>query len=224
MAIANGLDTDDPVLAPCCGDRPLIGPDHEQDDDTTADLDALVKRMASEFAAQDGPVPPVAELFRPDPWAEGGVVIRLGIGADRGFIAHADADGSCTTTNGREPDGKPVIYDYQGHVREFPTDAEIPLDQVVNAVHDLVAADGKRPSTLISSCQPKPARTWLPGARISGGYNQAVSSASHAVTGGCARPSRTPRANLHRRPLPRRDTSTPPQYPEDRITADPDRV
>ncbi|MFC6094859.1 DUF6283 family protein [Saccharothrix lopnurensis] len=31
MAIANGVDPDDPALAPCCGDRPLIGPDHGQD-------------------------------------------------------------------------------------------------------------------------------------------------------------------------------------------------
>ncbi|GAA3865196.1 hypothetical protein GCM10022243_34260 [Saccharothrix violaceirubra] len=112
--------------------------------DTTADLDALVKRMASEFAAQGGPVPPVAELFRPDPWAEGWVVVRLGIGADRGFIAHADADGSYITTNSRAPDGEPLIYDYQGHVREFPADAEIPLDQVVKAAHDLVTTDGRR--------------------------------------------------------------------------------
>jgi hypothetical protein len=117
--------------------------------DSVADLDALVDRMASEYAAQDGPVPPVAELFRPDPWAEGWVVIRLGIAENRGFLAHADAAGSFITTSGGDLDGDPVVYDYQGHVREFPSDAEIPLADVIKAAHDLVVTDGQRSTAVM---------------------------------------------------------------------------
>ncbi|MFE2755434.1 Imm1 family immunity protein [Actinosynnema sp. NPDC059335] len=115
---------------------------------SAADLDALLERMAADFAAQDGPVPPMAELARPDPWAQGWVAIRLGIAPDRGFIAHADATGSYITTNGSDPDGEPVLYDHQAHAREWPSDAELPLADVIKAAHDLVATDGERSTTV----------------------------------------------------------------------------
>ncbi len=111
---------------------------------TVAELDALLDRMAADYAAQAGPVPLMAELSRPDPYAEGWVVVRLGLGRDRGFLAHADADGSFITTNGGDPDGDPVIYDHQAHAREFPADVEVSLEELRRAAHDLVATDGGR--------------------------------------------------------------------------------
>ncbi|MFC6093928.1 Imm1 family immunity protein [Saccharothrix lopnurensis] len=115
---------------------------------SVADLDALLDRMAADFAAQEGLVPPMVELARPDPWAEGWVAIRLGIAHDRGFIAHADDSGSYITTNGGDPDGEPVLYDHQAHTREWPAYAELPLADVITAARDLIATDGKRSTTV----------------------------------------------------------------------------
>ncbi|GAA1355254.1 Imm1 family immunity protein [Saccharothrix algeriensis] len=120
-----------------------------------ADLDALLDRMAADHATRSGPVPPMVELSRPDPWAEGWVIVRLGVDHDRGFLAHADASGSFITTGGADRHGTAVVYDHMGHPREFPADAEVPLHDLRKAAHDLITTDGGR----------SPAVAWRPWER-----------------------------------------------------------
>lgn len=112
--------------------------------ETVTDLDALLDRMAADHASRPGPVPPMVELSRPDPWVDGWVIVRLGLNGDRGFLAHADAAGSFITTSGGTPDGDPLVYDHMGHVREFPSDAEVPLEDLRTAARDLITTDGDR--------------------------------------------------------------------------------
>jgi hypothetical protein len=109
---------------------------------STDDADALLERMAADFAVREGPVPPMVELSRRD--RDRWVVVRVGVNRDRGFLAHSDPGGSFITTNGGDPDAAPLVYDHMAHAREFPADAEVSLEEVRKAVRDLIATDGER--------------------------------------------------------------------------------
>nr|WP_184929272.1 Imm1 family immunity protein [Saccharothrix ecbatanensis] len=63
------------------------------------------------------------------------------------MLTHTDAGGAFITTNGGTRDGSPLTYDYMGNVREFPADAEVPLDDLRRAVHEFVMT-GRRSSAV----------------------------------------------------------------------------
>lgn len=109
---------------------------------TTGDADAFLDRLTADQVSVQ--VPPLMQLSRRD--ADGWAVLHIGINADRGILTHTDATGSYITTNGAEPAGDPLIYDYMGHVREVPSNAEIPLADVRKAVHEFVTTNGARPT------------------------------------------------------------------------------
>ncbi len=111
---------------------------------TTVDADAFLERMAADHAARPGPVPPLMQLEREGAdWA----VLEIGINGDHGLLTHADDLGTFITTNGGARDGDPLIYDYMGHVREFPTDVEVPLERLRAAVHEFITTS-RRPTSV----------------------------------------------------------------------------
>lgn len=110
---------------------------------TTADVDTFLDRLQADRAAMQ--VPPLMQLSRRD--AEGWAVLHIGVNTDRGVLAHTDATGSFVTTNGTATD-QPLTYDYMGHVREVPGNAEVPLDDVRRAVHEFVITNGARPTSV----------------------------------------------------------------------------
>jgi hypothetical protein len=107
---------------------------------TPADVDVLLARMASDQAAGPGPLPRLTELSA---LGKDWVVVHVGVDGDRGLITYADPTGAFITTNGGDPAGDPLVYDYQGNVREFPADAEVPLEELRRAVHEFVTTGGR---------------------------------------------------------------------------------
>lgn len=110
-----------------------------------ADADALLDRMAADAASFD--VPPLAELSRQD--AHGWAVAYFGVNAktDQGIVTHSDPSGSVISVNSMGPTGT-VTYDYMGHLRELPANAEIPLADVRQAIHEFVTTNGARPTSV----------------------------------------------------------------------------
>lgn len=107
-----------------------------------ADADALLTRMAE--AQGPGELPRMASLED----EESGEVMDVGINGTRGFVTHISlTGGSAISTNGS--DSREVVqYDEQAHVREVPTSAEIPVDQVREAVRRFIASGGVRPDNV----------------------------------------------------------------------------
>ena len=110
---------------------------------TIGDADAFLDRLNADRAAMQ--VPPLMQLSRRD--TEGWAVLHIGVNADRGVLTHTDAAGSFVTTNGTTA-GQPLTYDYMGHVREVPGNAEVPLADVRRAVHEFVSTNGARPTSV----------------------------------------------------------------------------
>ncbi len=124
---------------------------YDPDDDdpisitSAADADALLDRMVTDGAGHE--VPPLAELSRhdDDEWAVAYVGVNVTTG--RGIMTHSDATGSVMTTSDGEA-ADTATYDYMGHVRELPGNAEIPLADVRRAVHEFVTTNGTRPTSV----------------------------------------------------------------------------
>jgi hypothetical protein len=109
---------------------------------TVDDVDTLFDRMVADAADFD--VPPLSELSRHD--ADGWVVAYVGVNPkhDRGIVTHSDATGSVISFSGLGSAGS-VTYDYMGSLRELPASAEIPLDEVRQAMREFVTTNGTRP-------------------------------------------------------------------------------
>ncbi|MCP3805112.1 Imm1 family immunity protein [Allokutzneria sp. A3M-2-11 16] len=136
--------------------------DSEDDEPTliqgSADLDVLLDRMVADGRGFD--VPPLAELSRQSP--DGWLVAHVGLDPRRGtgFMTYADPVGSVTSCNGGT-DREPVDYDYMGHQRQIPANAELPLADICEAVHELVATGG-RPSCIAWQEDAEPGRSSTP--------------------------------------------------------------
>lgn len=111
---------------------------------TVGDADALLDRLAADRPAMR--LPPLLQLSRRD--ADGWGVLHVGVNTDTGILTHTDATGSFVTTNGAAPADRPLAYDYMGHVREVPGNAEIPLADVRAAMHEFVTSNGARPRSV----------------------------------------------------------------------------
>jgi hypothetical protein len=111
----------------------------------SADADALLDRMAADAASFD--VPPLTELSRQD--ADGWAVAYFGVNAktDQGIVTHSDPGGSVISVGSGGRTGT-VTYDYMGHVRELPANAEISLTDVRRAMHEFVTTNGGRPTSV----------------------------------------------------------------------------
>lgn len=107
---------------------------------SVADIDVLLDRM---IADQDPELlPPLLQFVRREPkvWA----VLFIGVNGDRGILTHSSAAGGFVSTDGTSPDGAVLPYDYMGHLRELPSNAEVPLVDVREAVHEFVVTNGAR--------------------------------------------------------------------------------
>jgi hypothetical protein len=111
---------------------------------TVADVDALLDRLTDDSAL--GEVPPLMQLSRRDP--DGWAVLHIGIHTDRGILTHTNAAGSFVTTDGTNRTNGTITYDYMGHLREAPANAEIPLTHLREAVHEFVLTNGHRPASV----------------------------------------------------------------------------
>ncbi|WP_101613408.1 Imm1 family immunity protein [Amycolatopsis sp. BJA-103] len=75
-------------------------------------------------------------------------VLDVGVNGAHGFVAHIGLTvGSAISTNGSDAPGT-VEYDEQAHVRVVPAVAEIPVDQVREAVRRFVKSGGARPDNI----------------------------------------------------------------------------
>ncbi|WP_052685130.1 Imm1 family immunity protein [Lentzea aerocolonigenes] len=108
---------------------------------STDDADALLDKLIADSTSMQ--VPPLMQLSRRD--SGGWAVLHVGVNADRGILTHTSAAGSSVTRNSPDPNGDPLVYDYMGHLREVPANAEIPLPDLRKALHDFVSTDGERP-------------------------------------------------------------------------------
>ncbi len=118
---------------------------------STRDLDALLDRLVADGASVE--VPPLMQLSRRDP--DGWAVLHIGVNGDRGVLTHTGSEGSYVTVNGTDADTSTITYDYMGHVREVPGNAEIPLHDVRAAGHEFVMTNGARPARVHWRDQPK---------------------------------------------------------------------
>jgi hypothetical protein len=126
--------------------RAWYDPDNDDEPITVgaiAEADVFLDRLRTDRASMQ--VPPLMQLSRRD--AEGWAVLHIGVNADRGLLTHTDATGSFVTTNGSAAE-QPLTYDYMGHVREVPGNAEIPMAEVRRAVHEFVTTNGARPTSV----------------------------------------------------------------------------
>jgi hypothetical protein len=109
---------------------------------TIGELDELLDRIQATALAE---APPLIALDRPDQQRSLVVGLRGGVGllnfvdlndADGGAVSKADNDGAETPP-----------YFYCGHWTEFPTDAELPVDDVRAAAREYLAT-GQRPTNV----------------------------------------------------------------------------
>jgi hypothetical protein len=115
------------------------------------DLEALLDRAIAD--STDAAVPPLIQLSRRDP--EGWAILQVGLNDQRGIITHTDGSGGAISSNG-DSDGQNVNYDYMGHLRDVPANAEIPIQLVRKAAHEYLDSAGKRPACV--NWQEVPAR------------------------------------------------------------------
>ncbi|MGQ0840123.1 Imm1 family immunity protein [Actinokineospora sp.] len=112
---------------------------------TGDELDGLLDRVLDD--GMNYQVPPLIELSHRG--ESGWFIVQIGINVkqNRGFIAHAGPMGSVLSSDGTT-DTAMVEYDYMGHVREIPRNAEITLSVVRRAVHQVLASNGARPTDI----------------------------------------------------------------------------
>lgn len=130
---------------------------HEHDDDvpimrTPGDMDALVDALLAEPMENR-----TAALYHMDrPLNQAGVPdhefhIAVMPGGTTGAVRYMGrADGEWGTWFARGDSGKTgtVLFYYMGHDREFPADAEIPLDLVRVAAREFLTSTGQRPTSV----------------------------------------------------------------------------
>lgn len=105
------------------------------------DVDRLLDQMAADAAKHDVPV--MAEAARRD--ADGWGILQFGLGPAAGFVGFMGPSGSAISSNGQAPADE-VVYDYMGHQRDVPAAAEVPPEDVRQAVREFVRTGGERPS------------------------------------------------------------------------------
>jgi hypothetical protein len=130
MALEAWYDVDD-------GEPTVIG--------TVDDADALFGRMAVDAARFD--IPQLTEFFRHD--ADNWAVAYFGVNVknDRGIVTHSDPSGSVISVNDIGTIGA-VTYDYMGHLRELPANAEVPMADVRQAMREFITTNGARPTSV----------------------------------------------------------------------------
>lgn len=108
---------------------------------TTDDVDRFVRRVSQASASQS--VPSMVEVSIAGD--EDAPMMNVGIGATAGFV-HWLGDESSMSVGDPDKTGT-VTYDYAGHPAELPASAEIPLEQVRQAVHEYLTT-GKRADSI----------------------------------------------------------------------------
>ncbi|MGW5743708.1 Imm1 family immunity protein [Amycolatopsis sp. NPDC003861] len=119
---------------------------------TPAELD----RVLDAVAATDGPT--LAELYTdgdPDKsWLE------VGLHGDRASLRYVGDDapnGACSKGGTfASVHGEEVVYYYMNNPREYPADAEIPVELARKAAHEFLASGGARPSVVAWTEQDGP--------------------------------------------------------------------
>lgn len=109
---------------------------------TPGELDDFLNRMKAESA--DVKLPVLAEISTK---ANGGLtVLQVGVNDTKGVVSFVSTTHSAISTSGDSMAGV-IEYDYMGHAREIPREAEIDIDRVCQVVHDFLAT-GDQPSTI----------------------------------------------------------------------------
>ncbi|MBB5956410.1 hypothetical protein FHS29_002996 [Saccharothrix tamanrassetensis] len=110
---------------------------------TVDEVDALIDRVRAES-------PPAAPILMDvhlsgDPYAQG---IDVGIAVDHGVIRYSGREwprGVVSAGDG-PMGGETRSYFYMGHGREFPSNSEVPIDIVRQAVKEFMESNGARPT------------------------------------------------------------------------------
>ena len=108
-----------------------------------AQVDALLDRTVAE--AKEAEVGVVAELYTDG--EDRKTILQFGVRTDDvgmvGYLGRGETS-AISDNGGTSPE--PIAYDYQCHEREVPSNAEVSLETVRQAVHEYVASGGARPS------------------------------------------------------------------------------
>jgi hypothetical protein len=118
---------------------------------TVDEVDALIDRVRAE-SPQAAPILMDVHMSG-EPYAQG---LDVGIADDHGVIRYSGREwprGVVSTGDG-PADGEAHPYFYMGHWREFPANAEIPLEVIRQAVKEFMESDGARPTCV--RWQPAP--------------------------------------------------------------------
>lgn len=110
---------------------------------TVAELDALIDRIVAE-AAED-PIPAAAQVVVQGA-ADGDLYLEVGLGAQRGFVTAIGPGGGMS--RGETARTGTVTYDYAGHTAELPANAELPVNEVRQALREYLTTGGKLPQAI----------------------------------------------------------------------------
>ncbi len=112
---------------------------------TPDQVDELLDRMVSESAEES--VGLMAQVGRKEGegWSS---ALQFGVRAAQcGFVGYMGSKGEASAISDNGATSPEMLaYDYQCHEREVPSNAEISLAMVRQAVHDYVASGGARPT------------------------------------------------------------------------------
>lgn len=119
---------------------------------TAEDLD----RVLDAIAAMEGPT--LAELYTDgDPDKSS---LEIGLDGERASLRYLgdDAPNGAYSKGGTfaPPPGGEVLYYYMRNPREYPADAEIPVEVARKAAHDFFSSGGRRPSGVAWTIQDGP--------------------------------------------------------------------
>ncbi|MFC6093298.1 Imm1 family immunity protein [Saccharothrix lopnurensis] len=110
---------------------------------TVDEVDDLVDRVRAES-------PPAAPILMDvhlsgDPYAQG---LDVGIAVDHGVIRYSGREWPRGVVSAGEGpvDGESRSYFYMGHGREFPSNSEVSIDVIRQAVKEFLKSNGARPT------------------------------------------------------------------------------
>jgi hypothetical protein len=128
--------------------------DEDSDDPTLVNTAAELNVVLDTVTGWAGPN--IVQLMIADDLTRGALDIGLDRELNRGVLYYAGGahrTGCYSRTDNTATPG-PHLYYYMRNDREFPADAELPIDVVRRAAHEYMATDGERPTSV--DWQPSP--------------------------------------------------------------------
>lgn len=110
---------------------------------TVEELDALVDRIIADAASD--PIPAAAQVVVQDA-PDGNLYLEVGLGPQRGVVTAIGPGGGLS--KGDTSRHGTVTYDFAGHTAELPASAELPINEVRQALREYLTSGGELPQTV----------------------------------------------------------------------------